>query len=157
MHTTPTNQAHDAQSSGTPKAARRWPLNALILGFVGMQVALGIRTLALEDTRLGWGMFAYQTNYAVSYEWVLADGTTRKQPALGLAGRTIKYCGDQFIHRTRYGRGAIRCWMRSYLHYLCEQHLPADAVAARAVVSYRINKQGNWEELVVQVPEVTKS
>jgi len=134
-----------------------WSLNAVVVAFLGLLVGLGIRSLVLEDARLGWGMFAYQTNYSVSYEWVLADGTTRKQAARDLAGRTLKYLDDKVAHRTRYGRGAIRCWMRSYLDYLCATYLPADAVGARAVVTYRINKEGDWQELVVRAPEVESS
>jgi hypothetical protein len=47
--------------------------------------------------------------------------------------------------------------MRSYLRYLCAMHLPPDATGVRAVVTYRINKQGDWQQLVVQVPEVAAS
>lgn len=127
--------------------------NAIVIAFVTMLASLGIRSLILEDARLGWGMFGYQTNYTVSYEWILRDGSTRKQPGRDLAGRTLKYLDDTLPHRTRYGRGAIRGWMRSYLEYMHEHYLPPDAVGIRAVVSYRINKLGDRRELVVQVPE----
>ena len=132
--------------------SRPW-LSLVALAFVALQVTLGIRSFALEDARLGWGMFSYQTNYTVAYEWVLRDGSTRAQPALDLAGRSLKYCGDTYAHRTRYGRGGIRSWMRSYTGYVFEKYRPDDAVAFRAVVDYRINKRGGARRLVVQHPD----
>jgi hypothetical protein len=135
------------------KTPRKILGNAIVIAFLAMQLFFGFRSLVLEDARLGWGMFGYQVNYTVSYEWVLRDGTTRKQPGRDLAGRTLKYLDDTRPHRTRYGRGAIRGWTRSYLEYLYEKYLPEDAVGVRAVVAYRINKLGDKRELVVQVPE----
>jgi len=128
--------------------------NAVVLGFLALQLGLGLRSLLLEDARLGWGMFCYQTNYTVAYEWVLADGTTLPFPARDLGGRSLKYLADDYAHRTRYGRGAIRGWMESYLGYLLARYRPGAAVGARAVVTYRINKLGEWRTLVVQVPVV---
>lgn len=126
--------------------------NTVVVAFLALQLTLCVRSLALEDARLGWGMFGYQTDYTVSYEWILADGTSRRQPARDLAGRTLKYCGDTASHRTRYGRGAIRGWLDSYVQYLYAQRLPEDAVGVRAVVTYRLNKQGDRQQLVVVHP-----
>jgi hypothetical protein len=127
-----------------------WSL--LVVAFLALQVTLAARSLLLEDARLGWGMFSYQTNYSVAYEWVLADGGARPQPAVDLAGRALKYVGDDAVHRTRYGLGGIRSWMRSYSRHMYDRYRPADALAFRAVVDYRINKRGASRRLTVEYP-----
>jgi len=127
-------------------------LNAAVLAFVGLQVVLGVRSLALHDSRLGWGMFSYQTNYTVAYDWLMPDGSTRPQPALDVEGRALKYVGDDAAHRTRYGLGGIRAWMRSYARYMYAKYRPSDAAVFRAVVDYQINKHGARRSFVVQYP-----
>ena len=126
--------------------------NGAVIGFLAMNITLGIRSLTLEDARLGWGMFSYQTNYTVKYAWINEDGSVREQPARDLRGRTHKYLGDDKSHRTRYGRGGIRGWMQSYCRHMYETHKPSDAVAFRALVTYRINK-GRVQQLTVRYPQ----
>ena len=89
---------------------------------------------------------------SVAYEWVLRDGSTRPQRALDLEGRSLKYVGDDAVHRTRYGRGGIRSWLDSYVRYMHERYRPPDAVAFRAVVDYLINKRGASRRLIVHYP-----
>lgn len=135
------------------RVAHKLFLSLLVLGFIALNSVLAVRSWLLEDARLGWGMFSYQTNYSVSYEWVLRDGSVRPQPALDVAGRALKYVGDDAVHRTRYGLGGIRSWLDSYARYMHEEHRPLDAVAFRAVVDYVINKRGAHRRMVVQYPE----
>ena len=124
---------------------------AAVIGFLGVFVTLGVRTLVAQDARLGWGMFTYQINYQLSYEWVLEDGTTRPQQAIDLDGKVRSYIGDSRSRRTRYGRGALRSWLRCYCRHMHRERRPADAIAFRAVASYTVN-HGEPQEMIVEYP-----
>ncbi len=130
--------------------------NLVLVGFLAMLVSLGIRTLVFEDARLGWGMFSYQMNYQTRYEWVMEDGTTRAESGLDLRGKTKGYLGETRPHRTRYGVGAMKTWLHSYVRHMYRQRRPAGAVAFRAVVDYTIN-YGQPRQLVVEHPQTARS
>ena len=63
--------------------------HVVVFAFLAIIVSLGIRTLAFQDARLGWGMFSYQMNYQMSYAWALSDGTTRPESGLDLEAKLL--------------------------------------------------------------------
>jgi hypothetical protein len=133
-------------------APRVHPLLHLVpIALIALNVALGVRTLAVQDARLGWGMFSNQMNYQTGYEWVLADGSTRPEAGLDLRGKTKGYLGETRSHRTRYGVGAMRTWLHAYVRHMYRNRRPPDAVAFRATVDYQINF-GEDRQLVVTYP-----
>ena len=125
--------------------------HVVVFALLAIIVSLGIRTLAFQDARLGWGMFSYQMNYQMSYAWALSDGTTRPESGLDLDGKVKGYLGETKRHRTRYGVGAMKTWLHVYVRHMHRQRRPPDAVAFRATVDYTIN-YGPPRQLVVEYP-----
>ena len=80
--------------AGAAVRHRPW-LSLLAFAFVALQVTLGVRSCVREDARLGWGMFSYQTNYSVAYEWVLRDGSTLTIPDTAPQGRRCTVQGGR--------------------------------------------------------------
>jgi len=123
-----------------------------VVAFLGLFAFLGADTLAKEDARLGWGMFAYQIRYQLRYEWLLADGSTRPQRPMDLAGKVKGYLDSGVKQRTRYGKGALQRWLESYARHMYDTRRPKGAVAFRAIADYAIN-EGEPLCMVVQHPE----
>jgi len=120
---------------------RRMLANIVIVGFVGLLGALGVRTLILEDSRFGFGMFPNQCDYEVEYDWVLADGRIMSyQTGTELRGK-MKYLVDSRPHSTRRGVGTVRAWVREYVKYVYDRSDPQPGTRFRAWLTYSINQR----------------
>lgn len=145
---------------GGPSYAGVVARNAVVVLFVASLVALGVRSQLTEDTRFGWAMFSHQTDFIVRYEWVDASGEPRTVDGTAddLPGRQSIISGDAY-HSTRYGVGAVRRWVTTYLDHLYHERRPPDAVSVRARIAYRIDGRltadGDHELEVLSVPPAT--
>lgn len=116
---------------------RRSAGNVVIVVFLVGAISLGVRSLLTQDSRFGWGMFSHHTSYSLTYSWVMADGSLVEFDAdEDLEERQTII--DSGSHSTRYGVGAVRAWIRSYLDHKYE-HRPEGVVAVQAQMDYRIN------------------
>jgi hypothetical protein len=109
---------------------------------VGGLLLLGVRSLATDDVRFGWGMFREAVVLDADYAWVLRDGTLRPHwPGSELRGPARMLDGRPDRLHT-YGRGAMRAWVAGYARWRARHDPPPDAVAFRAVVDWRVNRAG---------------
>jgi len=99
-------------------------VNLFIVGFLILNIGLGIRSLITDDSRFGWGMYSSQSQYRVKYAWIFADGSKKEyQPGPELKGRTrLKLKPGQ--HSTNYASGTMKAWISAYTRYMFENKAP---------------------------------
>ena len=150
-----TNNAPVQPDSNEPRGA--WWRQLTVFAFLFLVAGIGVRSLVCNDSRFGFGMFGEHMEYLIVYHWIdehghrrqyfpgdeLRDKSTHLRPRRGESAFEIAGRADE----TRYGTGAVRCWIDSYLDYLYEHSRPNDAVAIEAKLYYSIN-----EHLVVGEP-----
>lgn len=121
-----------------PKAFK----SLIAVSFVVTLLSLGVRSLVTQDTRFGWGMFSHQTSFVITYDWVFPDGSHKQilDTRTDLPGRQSIISGGRF-HTTRYGVGAVRLWVNSYLIYLYERRLPETATSVQANFTFLIDRE----------------
>jgi len=114
----------------------------IAVSFVVTLLSLGVRSLVAQDTRFGWGMFSHQTSFVITYDWVFPDGSHKQilDTRTDLPGRQSIISGGRF-HTTRYGVGAVRLWVNSYLIYLYERRLPETATSVQANFTFLIDRE----------------
>ncbi len=123
---------------------KRTTQNLLILFYILSLVSLGVRSYFTEDTRFGWGMFRNQIDYRIQYFWVMESG----ERVPHRAGSELKRGGPRLIsstsnHRTRYGVGAVRTWMASYMEFVWNESPPQGSQSLEATLKYRVNRAGD--------------
>lgn len=125
-----------------------------MVGFLVFLAGMGIRSIVLQDSRFGWGMFMHQVNYNVTYTWVYEDGFLHPHvPGSELRGRTWHKLSPGTWHSTWYATGAMRAWISGYVKYMFHNHAPPGAIALRADVVYRHNKSGQRYLEMIMFPD----
>lgn len=116
--------------------------NLAVITFVVGLPAFGVRSVATQDSRFGWGMFHQHTEFLIHYEWAYPDGSHQgvANTAADLPARQSIISGDR-THTTRYGVGALRRWIGSHPEHLYKQRKPEGAEAVRARLVYVINQE----------------
>lgn len=116
-----------------------WGKQGLVIAFLTVVIGLGIRSLVTADARFGWGMFAVQVRYEITW-YRVQDGGARQRyrPMSELRGLPARYLYR--AGRSWYGPGAVRCWIDGYLHYLADTQ-PGEAVAYEADWRFGFNLQ----------------
>ncbi len=126
----------------------------LVLSYLGILIGLGIRSLVLDDARFGWGMFSSQANYRVEYYWIDEEGhRTPHRTGEELRRGEPEQVASRVPHLTRYGIGAVRGWVQSYLRFLYDQKRPEGMRQICAEMEYRINLSGANQTLTLTYPD----
>lgn len=134
------------------------PLRQLVvLSFILLLTGLGVRSLVLQDSRFGWGMFTHHTRFEIQYHWILEDGTRERyrtknppDPKLKLKGRAT-YLRDGKSRTTRQGIGALRSWLAAYMKDVYASG-PDDVVALETRLVYTINRGEEKTEILRYPP-----
>jgi hypothetical protein len=122
------------------------------IGFVSLLIVLAIQSWVRDDARFGWGMFKKHVDYRVSYAWVLEDGSVEPYSPTGeLRGPGWRLRDDR-ERWTSYSVGALRSWVRGYARYMVKRDPRAEATLFRAVLTYRINRDGDTFREVIELP-----
>lgn len=138
-----------AERRPATQSHRRLLLSLLALAFIGAQVALGIRGIALDDNRYGWGMFGDDVHYRIHYAYVRGDGTrTPFRP--DFRGKAKDYLGGP--KRTRYGVGSLRTAIPMLLRHAYERRPSPDVVACEAMLVHQTNHVGPFEHELLSYP-----
>lgn len=143
-----------------PEAGRAEPgrlsvhplLHFVPIGFITLLIVLAIHSWVRDDARFGWGMFKKHVDYRVSYAWIMSDGKIELYtPAEELRGPGWRLRGEQ-ERWTSYSVGTLRSWVRGYARYMAGHDPRAGATRFRAVLTYRINRDGDTFREVIELP-----
>ena len=133
-----------------PGPARRRLLQSVAFGFVVLQLACGLRSWLTDDARFGWAPYASNIDYAVSYAWLFADGSTLPYYTGELPGKA-KRVDSAAWHNSRFGLGSVCAMVTRYAESLHSRRPPGTA-AVRATITYVRNGDGQMRQLVLEVP-----
>ena len=137
----------------------KWWWNIPIILLIGILVPLGIRSIATDDNRYGWGTFSKQTSFRVNYYWVKNNGKKISyRPGKELSGKVRKKLARR--GSTRYSKGALESWINNYTRYIyLNKPHSEDFVSFRAEIKYKINStqstlsdQGSENLMVIEYP-----
>ena len=128
-------------------------LNAVIILFVLAVVTLGIRSLLVNDSRYGWGMFASQTDYMVSYIIHYKDRTDTYHTGAELRGLARIKLSPGRRSLTRYGIGTLRSWLGNYTCYIYKNNKTEGVLFAEARVIYTINGKDEIRSERIRCPQ----
>jgi hypothetical protein len=136
----------------SPSAPRRWTV--LILAWLCFYVFLGVRTLALDDARYGWGMFSKQIDYWIDFYWITESGESIPMKVRSdFKGEARNFIDGGRHVRTRYGSGMIRHAVTSYLDYRLDRaDRPAGSAGAGARIEYSVNHSEEFQTTEIVLP-----
>jgi len=123
--------------------------NLIVISFLILIVAPGVRSLVKQDNRFGWGMFSSQVKYRVEYYLVLEDSRRIKyRPDKELVGK-VRGRLSSGNHSTNYGPGAALSWIRGYVNYMYPRVLSDKVTGFEAHVRYNSTMDEEYKEEII--------